>query len=52
MRKDVFAHTFFAELCETHDADDAAFFVDRTASLQDACSRYNIVQTRWFQQYA
>ena len=36
----VVAHTFFAELSEKHDVDDAVFLIDGSRSLKDACSRH------------
>ena len=36
----VIAHTFFAELSEKHDVDDAVFLIDGSHSLKDACSRH------------
>jgi len=38
----VIAHTFFAELCEKHDLDDAVFLVDGSHSLKDACRRHGL----------
>jgi transposase-like protein len=36
----VIAHSFFAELSEKHDVDDAVFLIDGSHSLKDACSRH------------
>ena len=38
----VIAHAFFAELCEKHDVDDAAFLIDGSHSLKDACRRHSL----------
>jgi transposase-like protein len=35
----VLAQTFFAELCEKHDVDDAVILIDGSHSLKDACRR-------------
>ena len=37
-----FAHSFFAELREKHDVDDAVFLTDESHSLKDACNRYSL----------
>ena len=37
-----FARSFFAELCEKHDVDDAVFLTDGSHSLKDACNRYGL----------
>jgi Transposase and inactivated derivatives len=42
VRTNVFAHSFFAELREKHNVDDAVFLVDGAAPLQDACSRHGL----------
>ena len=36
----VIAHSFFAELSEKHDVNDAVFLIDGSHSLKDACSRH------------
>jgi len=36
----VIAHSFFTELSEKHDVDDAVFLIDGSHSLKDACSRH------------
>lgn len=41
-RTDVLAHTFFAELREKHDVDDAEFFIDGASPLKDACRRHGL----------
>ncbi|QSG07781.1 IS6 family transposase [Halapricum desulfuricans] len=38
----VIAHSFFAELCEKHDVDDAMFLIDGSFSLKDACQRHGL----------
>ena len=38
----VIAHTFFVELREKHDVDNAVFLVDRSHSLKDACRRHGL----------
>ncbi len=38
----VIAHSFFAELREKHDVDDAVFLIDGSLSLKDACSRHGL----------
>jgi transposase-like protein len=38
----VIAHTFFAELREKHDVDEALFLIDGSHSLKDACSRQKL----------
>ena len=38
----VIAHTFFAELREKHDDDNAVFLVDGSHSLKDACRRHGL----------
>ena len=38
----VIAHTFFAELREKHDVDDAVFLIDGSHSLKDACRRHSL----------
>ena len=38
----VIAHSFFTELREKHDVDDAVFLVDGSLSLNDACSRHGL----------
>ena len=38
----VITHTFFAELQEKHDVDDAVFLVDGSHSLKDACRRHGL----------
>jgi len=35
------SHSFFAELSEKHDVDDAVFLIDGSHSLKDACSRHD-----------
>lgn len=42
VRTNVFAHTFFAELREKHDVDDAVFPINGATPLQDACSRHSL----------
>mgnify|MGYP000078863815 CR=1 FL=1 len=42
VRNNAFAHTFFTELREKHDVDDAVFLVDGAAPLKDACSRHGL----------
>jgi putative transposase len=41
-RTNVFAHTFFAELREKHDVDNAVFLIDGSHSLKDACRRHGL----------
>ncbi|WP_299268677.1 IS6 family transposase [Halorientalis sp.] len=41
-RTNVIARTFFAELREKHDVDDAVFLVDGAAPLKDACQRHGL----------
>jgi len=36
----VIAHSFFSELREKHNVDDAVFLIDGSLSLKDACSRH------------
>jgi len=38
----VIAHSFFAELREKHDVDDAMFLIDGSFSLKDACQRHGL----------
>jgi len=38
----VIAHTFFTELREKHDLDDAVFLIDGSHSLKDACRRHSL----------
>lgn len=38
----VIAHSFFAELREKHDVDDAVFLIDGSHSLKDAGSRHGL----------
>ena len=37
-----FARSFFAELHEKHDVDDAVFLIDGSHSLKDAYNRYGL----------
>jgi len=41
-RANVIAHTFFTELREKHDIDDAVFLVDGTVPLKYACQRHGL----------
>jgi putative transposase len=41
-RTNVLAHTFFRELREKHDVDDAVFLVDGATPLKDACNRHGL----------
>ena len=41
-RTNVLAHSFFRELREKHDVDDAAFLVDGATPLKDACARHGL----------
>jgi transposase-like protein len=41
-RTNVLAHAFFTELREKHDVNDAAFLVDGTTPLKDACNRHGL----------
>ena len=38
----VIAQTFFTELREKHDVDDAVFLIDGSHSLKDACRRHGL----------
>ncbi|QSG16318.1 Transposase (plasmid) [Halapricum desulfuricans] len=38
----VIAHSFFTELREKHNVDDAVFLIDGSLSLKDACSRHGL----------
>ncbi len=38
----IIAQTFFAELREKHDVDDAVFLIDGSHSLKDACRRHSL----------
>jgi putative transposase len=39
-RANVIAHSFFRELRQKHDVDDAIFLVDGATPLKDACNRH------------
>ncbi|MDZ7745447.1 MAG: IS6 family transposase [Halobacteriales archaeon] len=41
-RNNVLAHSFFRELREKHDVDDAVFLVDGATPLKDACNRHGL----------
>ncbi|WP_460539391.1 IS6 family transposase, partial [Haloplanus salinarum] len=41
-RNNVIAHSFFRELREKHDVDDAVFLVDGAKPLNDACRRHGL----------
>jgi putative transposase len=41
-RTNVLAHSFFGELREKHDVDDAVFLVDGATPLKDACNRHGL----------
>src|SRR6056297_991081 len=41
-RNNVIAHSFFSELREKHDVDDAVFLVDDATPLKDACRRHGL----------
>jgi putative transposase len=41
-RTNVIARTFFAELREKHDVDEAVFLVDGSHSVQHACRRHGV----------
>ncbi|MFQ3318205.1 MAG: putative transposase [Natronomonas sp.] len=41
-RTNVLAHSFFRELREKHDVDDAMFLVDGATPLKDACNRHGL----------
>ena len=41
-RTNVLAHSFFRELREKHDVDDAVFLVDGATPLKDACNRHGL----------
>ena len=41
-RTNVLAHSFFCELREKHDVDDAVFLVDGATPLIDACNRHGL----------
>ncbi|RDZ32006.1 MULTISPECIES: IS6 family transposase [unclassified Haloferax] len=41
-RTKVLAHSFFRELREKHDVDDAVFLVDGATPLKDACNRHGL----------
>ena len=41
-RTNAIAHTFFTELQEKHDVDDAVFLVDGATRLNAACSRHGL----------
>ncbi len=41
-RNNVLAHSFFRELREKHDVDDAVFLVDGATPLKDACTRHGL----------
>jgi putative transposase len=41
-RTNVIARSFFAELRERHDVDDAVFLVDDAPTLKDACQRHGL----------
>ena len=38
----VLAQTFFPELCEKHDVENAVFLIDGSHSLKDACRRHGL----------
>ena len=38
----VIAQSFFTELREKHDVDDAVFLIDGSLSLKNACSRHSL----------
>ena len=42
IKNSVIAQTFFAELREKHDVDDAVFLIDGSHSLKDACRRHGL----------
>jgi len=41
-RTNVIAHSFFGELREKHDVDDAVFLIDGAAPLNNACRRHGL----------
>jgi len=41
-RTNALAHSFFRELREKHDVDDAVFLVDGATPLKDACTRHGL----------
>ena len=41
-RTNVIAHSFFRELREKHDVDDAVFLIDDATPLKDACRRHGL----------
>lgn len=41
-RTNVIAYTFFAELHEGHDVEEATFLVDGASPLQNACARQGL----------
>jgi len=41
-RTNIIARTFFADLREKHDIDDAVFLVDGAPTLKDACQRHGL----------